>query len=687
MYRSKLETTDKGLLGTRRLAASLRHPGCVIILSLCAAGMAIAQTNDLGQASLEDLMNMEVTSVSRKEQPLSKAPSAIYVITQSDIRHSGATNIPDLLRMVPGVDVAQINANTWAISIRGFNYRYSGKVLVLIDGRTVYSPSFSGVYWDQQNLPLEDIDRIEVIRGPGGTVWGANAMNGVINIITKAAADTKGGLISAVAGSYEDQGLLQYGGSLGAGDDYRVYSRYSMNGNSPSAPSSPAVDDGHSSQAGFRSDWNLSSADKLTVQGDLMGNSEGQTLTTLFWNSLPNLYTVDNQVTVAAGDLLGRWTHTFANGSEATLQLYYDHIRRFDQALNIENTGDAEFEYHFHAGARNDVVTGIDYRISDQVYIDGYEVALGDGYRTDELFSGFLQDEVRLTNSLSAVAGVKIEHNSYTGFENEPGVQLVWSPTPRQTFWASVEKAIEQPSWLYAQGQLDVSSVPLEGGGFGLVHLSGNPDLASQRMLNYEIGYRARVSDRLTFDASVFYSHYDNLLTLEPQTAYFAQTPAPAHLVIPSLYENWGEADDHGIEFDARWRVTRWWSLAPGFSYLHMRLALDPGSQDTSFFATAGDSPKFQWQLRSEIRLPHRLEWDSAAYYVDSLIDGSTGAGTVPAYTRVDTRLGRPFGEHAEVSLTGQNLLSAHHLEFLDGLQVTPMDVGRAVVARISWHF
>ena len=680
---------NEGLGSPYRLIHRGRRAACSVALGLWIIGMATAETtslDDLTQASLEDLMNMQVTSVSKKEQPLSKAPSAIYVITQSDIRHSGATNIPDLLRMVPGVEVARINANAWAITIRGFNYRYSGKVLVLIDGRTVYSPAFAGVYWDQQNIPLENIERIEVIRGPGGTVWGANAMNGVINIITKTSAETKGGVVSAVAGSYEGQALVQYGGTVGDGS-YRVYGRYTMNGNSPSLPGNPAVDDGHSSQAGFRSDWKLSPADNLTVQGDLMGNSEGQTITTLFDNRLPNLYTVDDQVRVGAGNLLGRWEHVFSNDSEASVQLYYDRFRRFDQALNVENTGDAEFQYHFHVGSRNDIVAGLDTRVSDQVYRDGYEAAFGTGHRRDHLFSTFVQDEFRLTHSLSATAGVKLENNSYTGFEYEPSAQLVWSPAARHTFWASVAKAIEQPSWLFAQAQFDIASVPLPPAGFGIIHLSGDPNVRSQTMLNYELGYRTRISDRFSLDTSVFYSRYDHLPTLEPQAPHFAVTPAPPHLVIPSGYEAYGNANNFGLEFHGRWNVTRWWTLSPGFSYLHMHLFLEPGSQDTLFTASAGDSPKFQWQLRSEVRLPHRLEWDAAAYYVDSLIDGTLGTGAVGAYTRVDTRIGRPIGERGEISIGGQNLLRARHLEFLDGLQVTPMDTGRAVVAKILWRF
>ena len=331
-------------------------------------------------------------------------------------------------------------------------------------------------------------------------------------------------------------------------------------------------------------------------------------------------------------------------------------------------------------------MTGLDTRIADQAFTGGYEVSLGSGHRRDLLFGYFVQDELRLTRSLTATAGIKLENNSYTGFEYEPSAQLVWSPGTRHTFWASVAKTIEQPSWLFAQAQLDAATVPLPNG-FGLVHISGNPDVRSQNMENYEVGYRTRVLDRFTLDAGVFCSTYDRLLTIEPQAPYFIQTPALPHLVIPSQYEGHGNARNLGVEFHSRWNVSRWWTLSPGFSYLHMHLFLDPGGRDPTFVTLAGDSPKYQWQLRSEVRLPHHIEWDAAAYYVDSLTDGSTGTGTVPAYTRVDTHLGRPLGERTEVSIAGQNLLQARHLEFLDGLQLIPMDTGRTVVAKILWHF
>ena len=316
---------------------------------------------DLTTVSLEDLMNVRVTSVSKKERDILKTPAAIYVLTQEDIRRSGATNIPDLLRLVPGVDVAQIDANSWAISIRGFNNRLANKVLVLIDGRTVYTPVTSGVYWDQLDVPLADIDRIEVIRGPGGTVWGANAVNGVINILTKNAGATEGGLVSAVSGSQSKaQGLAQYGANLGGEGAYRIFGNYSNNGNLTAPDGAAAADGWHMLHGGFRSDWKLSPHDTVTVQGDFIETGEGQTLSLLFANDLPFTRTFNDAVSSDAENILGRWNHTFANGSETSLQIYYDRYKRQDQGtVDTLNTLDFDFHHHLRLGSRNDIVWGI----------------------------------------------------------------------------------------------------------------------------------------------------------------------------------------------------------------------------------------------------------------------------------------------------------------------------------------
>ena len=341
---------------------------------------------DLRQASLEDLMDITVTSVSKREQKLSRAASAIFVISQEDIHRSGATNIPDLLRMAPGVDVEQIDANSWAISIRGFNSRFSNKVLVMIDGRTVYNPVFSGVFWDQIETPLEDIERIEVIRGPGATVWGANAVNGVISIITKSSRDTKGGRMTAGGGSQtQGTGQVQYGGALGQTGTYRMFGDYSDIGNSSAQQGGAANDHWQRMQTGFRTDWDLSKSDSLMVQGDLFANRENQTTQSSY---IPSPYNIllPQAVDAAGGDFLARWSHTLEGGSQTSLQAYYDTNRRTDSGIPMKvTTFDLDFQHHIAVGDRHDIVWGLGYRSDTSGAPPGYATAFTPAFRSVNL--------------------------------------------------------------------------------------------------------------------------------------------------------------------------------------------------------------------------------------------------------------------------------------------------------------
>ena len=646
--------------------------------------------NDLAQTSLEDLMNIQVTSVSKKEQKLSQAGAAVFVISQEDIRRSGATNIPDLLRMVPGIHVAQIDANIWAISIRGFTDRYGDKVLVLIDGRSVYSPLSSGVNWDQQHVPLEDIDRIEVIRGPGGTVWGANAVNGVINIITKSAKATQGGLVSASAGSQESaQGLLQYGGTSGQKGAYRIFGSYGNVGNSPS-PSGETVADGwHKLHSGVRTDWDVSPRDTMTVQGDLFESREGQTIDTLFANDLPREAIIDDTITVGAGDILGRWKHTLGNGSDMTLQFYYDGYHRVDRALSeTRNTLDFDFQHHLTIGSRQEIVWGLGYRTTTDNTTAGYAVEYDPAQRRDNLFSAFVQDDIRLTNSLSLILGSKFEHNSYTGFEYEPSAQLVWNLNDRQAFWASASRAIRQPSRADFDLDADVAVISA-GSGLGVVELSGNPHRKAERLYDFELGYRAQISKQLSLDVAAFSSYYYGLQTQEPLQPFYESAGSPGagapYLVIPFLFDDLAHAHNYGTEIFASWSVTPRWQISPGYSYLQMHVAGDPTSQDPSAGEIAYESPKHQFQFHSLLNLTHRVEWDTALYHVGQLVDGGNGA--TPSYLRVDTRLGWRVGESLEFSITGQNLQSPAHAEYHDAFAVLHSLAQRSVIGKVTFRF
>jgi iron complex outermembrane receptor protein len=661
---------------------------------LCAAAaLGPAQTptaKDLAQTSLEDLMNIEVTSVSKKEQKLSQVGAAVFVITQEDIRRSGSTNIPDLLRMVPGIHVAQIDANIWAISIRGFTDRYGDKVLVLIDGRSVYSPLTSGVNWDQQDVPLEDIDRIEVIRGPGGTVWGANAVNGVINIITKSAEATQGGLVMASAGSQESlQGLLQYGGTIGQKGAYRVFGSYGNVGNLPSPLGETVTDGWHKFHSGFRSDWDLSPRDSLTVQGDLFQSREGQTIDTLFSNDLPREAIIDDTITVGAGDILGRWNHTLGNGSDTSLQFYYDGYHRSDRGLSEKrNTLDLDFQHHLTIGSRQEIVWGLGYRTTRDYTTQGYQLEYDPDGRRDNLSSAFLQDDIKLTNSLSLILGSKFEHNSYTGFEYEPSAQLVWNLTDRQAFWASMSRAIRQPSRADFNLDVYVATFPT-GTGFGVVELLGNANRKAERLHDFELGYRAQVNKQLSLDVATFSSYYYGLQTQEPlQTFYESAGSSGAGapvLIAPFLFDDRAHAHNYGAEIFASWGVTHRWQVSPGYSYLQMHVAGDPTSQDPGAGAITHESPKHQFQIHSLLNLTHRLEWDTALYHIGQLVDG--GSGATPSYLRLDTRLGWRIGESLELSVVGQNLQSPTHAEYHDAFSVLHSFAQRSILGKVTFRF
>ena len=665
----------------------LRTPlfrGVTLVLAWSAAASPADGPQDLTKFSLEDLMNVQVTSVSKKEQRLSKTPAAVYVIGQEDIRRSGATNIPDLLRMVPGVDVARIDANRWAISIRGFNMVFANKVLVLIDGRSVYLNVGSNVFWDDHDVPLEDIDHIEVIRGPGGTVWGANAVNGVINIITKNAKATQGGLVTAGTGSETTaDGLVQYGGKIGTKGAYRAFGRY-FNVNNALAPGGQNAADGwHASHGGFRSDWDPGPRDALTVQGDLLETAGGQTVTTVFSNALPLQGTVNERQKNTAGNILGHWGHTFANGSDTSLQISYDVDRRHSQfeVSAARDMTDVDFSHHVALGSRNDMVWGLGYRFESDNLLQGFATRILPLHSAHNLSSAFFQDEIKIANSVSFTLGSKFEHNSFTGFEYEPSAQLVWTPSDSHTVWASAARAIRQPSLVDFGLQLDLAVVPFPNGSFAVPTLLGNPKTRDEQLRDYEAGYRAQLSRRVSLDVAGFWSFYCHLVTQEPAAPYFTTSPAPPHLIFPLVWDNKARAFNTGAELSATWDVNNRLRVHSGYSLLNMSIARDPSSQDGAIESTAGNSPRHQFQVSPWLKLSRNVEWDTTLMHVSSLPNLN-----VPAYTRLDTRLGWQLGEFVELSIVGQNLLRPGHVEFYDP-RIRQTEIARSVLGRITWRF
>jgi iron complex outermembrane receptor protein len=560
----------------------------------------------------------------------------------------------------------------------------TGHAEATIDGRTVYVDSASNVYWDQQDVPLEDIDHIEVIRGPGGTVWGANAVNGVISIITKNAKATQGGLVTAGSGSeVAAEGLVQYGGKIGSRISYRAFGRYFNINNALSPGGRDAADGWHASHAGFRSDSDLSPRDNLTVQGDMFGSEGGQTVTTVFSNALPLHGTINDPLANTAGNILGRWNHTLTSGSDTSLQVFYDFNHRAARA-QVDETHhkvDLDFDHHLALGSRNDVVWGVGYRFESDKILPAYGAQFLPSQSSRSLFSAFLQDEIKLAAPLWLTLGSKFEHNALTGFEYEPSAQLVWTPSVRDTVWMSAARAIRQPSLADVGLRVDLAVVPLPGGAFAVPVLLGNPQMKAEQLHDYEAGYRSQLTRRLSLDVTAFWSFYRRLATGEPQAPVFVFSPRPPHLVFPVMFDNLAHAENFGAELFATWDVSSRWRISPGYSLLRMSVKRDPSSRDSTVEQISGESPAHQLQVRSWLKLRKSVDWDSTLMYVSG-----RSHLAIPGYVRLDTRLGWRLGEYVEISIVGQNLLRARHLEFSDP-QVGQTEVSRSVFGKVTWRF
>ena len=652
-----------------------------------------APQKDLRTMSMEDLMNVEVTSVSKKEQKLSRVAAAIFVITQDDIRRSGATSIPDLLRLVPGMDVARINGSTWAIGSREFNQQFANKLLVMVDGRTVYSPTFSGVFWDTLDLPLFDIERIEVIRGAGGTIWGANAVTGVISIFTKKAAETKGMLVEAGSGSVEQGfGALQYGGTVGKKTDFRLYTKYFNQDHMLDLNAQNGADGWHRLRGGFRTDSSLSAKDSLMLEGDISYGREGEFGFTLPAVTSPGFVPVSEEINLGDGALETVWNHIYSGRSNSSLQFSFDQHRRGDP-LNPElrSTYDLDYRDQFSRGDRQDIVWGLGYQYSADRIGGSLTVAMDPPNRALQLFDAFGEDEIALIPArLFLTIGTRLEHNDYTGFEVMPSVSASWSPNDRNMVWAAVSRALRAPSRNDTNLVLNLGEFPGPGNTPTLLRLLGNPQFQDERVIAYEAGYRATLSKRLSVDVAAYFDDWNNVQTTEPSGSFFETAPPPAHEVQTLTYQNLIHGESHGAEITANWKVTDRWYISAGFAPAREHMHTDPQSADTqTALFLQENSPDWATQLRSHFDLSHTLGWDLSAYYVDPLTDqGSLSNVTIPSYTRMDTGLTWRRGEGFSVSVVGQNLLKDHHLEFEDvNGSLQSGQIKRSAYAKITWHF
>jgi iron complex outermembrane receptor protein len=540
------------------------------------------------------------------------------------------------------------------------------------------------VYWDVQDVPLEDIDRIEVIRGPGATVWGANAANGVINVITKTAKDTQGGLLIAGGGTYESGfGVAQYGGKLGPETSYRAF----MKGFDDTSLPSLEGKDGHDGfdllHGGFRVDSALSQKDSLTVQGDIYEGDEGEVVSITTLN--PPLSQASVVSTgVSGGNILERWDHAFSPNSQTTLQFYFDRTQR-DAIISGEmiNTFDIDFQHHVGWGSRQDFVWGLGYRYISYITTPSLTVSFNPTSQGLQLFTSFVQDEITLEpKRVYLTIGAKLEHNYFTGFELQPSARIAWNVTDSQMFWIGYSRAARTPSPTDRSIRINFAAFRSPGGLPVLLSILGSPEAISENSGAFEAGYRTQLRSNISLDLAGFYNHYDDLETSEPGIPFLELHPVPPHLNVPTFIANNMLGEAHGFEAALKWKATNRWTLSPGYAFERIHLHITPPSQDTTSVSTAeGRSPHVQAQLRSDLALPRSFEWNTSAYFV-----GRLPAEEVPSYTRLDYGITWRASELLAFSLVGQNLLKDHHLEAISPSVISSL-IKRSVYAKFTWQF
>jgi iron complex outermembrane recepter protein len=680
--------------GHRQLAESLLRRFVRPVARILCAVMIVAQVasaqsiTDVTAISLEDLMNLKVTSVSKRAQKLADAPAAIFVITQEDIRRTGSRSVPEALRMAPGIEVARIDENKWAIGSRGFNGRFANKLLVLIDGRTVYTPLFSGVYWNVQDVLVEDVERIEVIRGPGATLWGANAVNGVINIITKSAQSTQNLLLTAEAGNEEQiLGGVRYGSKIGDDIFYRGYTKYSKWASSTDELGQDAFDGWDMFRGGFRIDAPNKGRNSYTIQGDIYKSNYGETLTAPSLNP-PYSSTFRNGGDFSGGNILGRWSHS-ATRSTTSLQLYYD--RTNTEADNLltdhQNIFDLDFQHDIRLSEGQELIFGVGYRSTQDRVLSTPAVTLDPDHRNLSLFSGFVQDEFSLfSNQLRITLGSKFEHNGFTGFEVEPNTRVLWTVDRKQSVWGAISRAVRTPARTEEDMRLSAAVIPPSPESFGLpvlVSVLGNDNFKSEGMVAYELGYRLQANSAFAVDVATFYNSYSNLLSAEPGLPSLDVTNGPPHVVAPYLAANKMSGGTHGLELFADWKVKPKWKVSGSYTYLAMNIRRNPDSLDQTSADPAGSNPQHQFYVRTSIDLKKNLEPDVTLRFVDSL-----PGLAIPSYFSLDAHIGwRPAGP-VELSLGAKNLMNDEHLEFRpDFINTSPTMVKRTFYGTVTVRF
>jgi iron complex outermembrane receptor protein len=684
-----------------------RHTGLTLLTSALllaipllspADELAGPETEKLMELSLEELLQVKVTTLSRKPQPLSTTPAAIFVISQNDIQRSGALSIPEVLRMAPGIEVARVDANTWAVTARGSNGVFANKLLVLMDGRTLYSPMYSGVYWEIQDTDLASIERIEVVRGPGATMWGANAVNGVINIITKDAKDTQGTSAEAVAGNYTNfETTVRHGGEAG-NMNYRAFVKYFDR----DGFAEDSYDDWQFSRIGGRLDWSDQSNDELTFTGELYSGTVGEN--NLTNQPSPPYATVGNfERDFTGGFANGVWNHSLSEESDLQVRLSFDR-NAIDNLAPEEsrNTWDLDFQHHKEIGSRHDLVWGLGYLNSKDDTQGSFTVGLDPQSRTLRRQSGFIQDEIRMSDTVNLTLGTKVEKNSFDSdnFEWSPNIRLAWQANESSTVWGSVARAIRSPSRIEQDGHIvGIMLPPFVPVGPGqpsyplptAITINGNPDLGSEKVVAYEAGFRSQPFETMSYDIAIFYNEYNDLRDAQFQTPICEPSGVPVttppdplcfaaqdpYINLPMTFFNAHDQDNYGLELAISHKALDWWRLDWAYSYLHA------GDPVVLPFSVGQDSPEHQLSLRSAMDVSQTVSLDLWLRYVDEL-----KAQGVDDYTTMDARVSFLPIPSLRLTIEGRNLLEAGHTEFIEEFGVNRgTEIPREGYVQLQWQF
>lgn len=658
----------------------MKHSFAYALLCVTALpAIALAESNggnggsidDLGKLSLESLGNI-VTSVSKKPEDSFRSAAAIYVITNEDIKLSGATHIAEALRGVPGLDVARFDSSNWAISSRGFNAFFANKLLVLVDGRTIYTPLFSGVYWDIQNIPLEDIERIEVIRGPGATQWGANAVNGIINIITKNSSSTQGLYANMIKGTTDNALLdVRYGGKVGEHAYYRAYAKYDDRNATKTTTGLSGNNDWYNAKAGFRSDWTINDKRKITLQGDIYNANIGLDLGIPSLTDPSGINSYHDHIRSRGMNLLGRWEEKHSDTLQSTFQAYIDFQSPDYSSLKQDiYTYDIDYQTAWKINERNDFLWGAGARYISADLVGSNTIFANKPSVSQSILNTFLQDQIAIIpKELYLTLGSKFEHNSFSGYEIEPSVRISWSPDNKQTVWGAISRAVRTPSITeHSNMALNLLALPPD-----MVQARSSHSFESEELTAYEIGYRIKPINNLTIDSAAFINDYSKLATLEPG--------AIDGIYIPYYYSNFGEGKAYGFETSALWDVTSRWSLLGNYSYINLLLD-NRNTQDTTFRGQEGNIPHHKFMVRSQVFLPYDLRLINTGYYT-----GRLSNQVVASYFRFDTQILWKATDRLELALVGQNLLDDEHPEFGAPPDGTANEIPRAVYGRITFRY